>query len=157
MTQTYNRYQESRDRYQESRDIWKDCNDRQVFEHDLINRKTTWSLTGQTILFAAYGVTLRSDIVDKGNFFRDVVAISGLLIAVFTIVSVRYIIRSKYLSFIQYKEFYCKNHLLPEPLNEKEHQWGVDTRNTKWTLGLEVSLPLIFALAWLCLFIQSLL
>ena len=38
--------------------MWQDQNHRQEFEHDLLNRKTTWGLTGQTILFAAYGVTL---------------------------------------------------------------------------------------------------
>jgi len=58
------------DRYQRSRDVWHDYNDRQEFEHDVINRKTTWGLTGQTILFAAYGVTLRSDPSDKATAVR---------------------------------------------------------------------------------------
>ena len=39
------------------RSSWDDYNRKQEFEHDLINRKTTWSLTTQGILFAAYGVT----------------------------------------------------------------------------------------------------
>jgi len=33
------------ERYPERRDIWNDYNHRQEFEHDLINRKTTWWLT----------------------------------------------------------------------------------------------------------------
>jgi hypothetical protein len=47
----------SGERYEgEYRDIWDDHNHSQEFEHNLINRKTTWSLTAQTLLFAAYGV-----------------------------------------------------------------------------------------------------
>ena len=61
------------DLYKEFRDVWQDCNHRQEFEHDLINRKTTWSLTGQTILFAAYGVTLGSNLTNKSAEFRGVI------------------------------------------------------------------------------------
>ena len=75
MTQTDDQYNHANDRYKEARDVWEDSQHRQEFEHDLINRKTTWSLTGQTILFAAYGVTLRSDFADKANYFRNAVAL----------------------------------------------------------------------------------
>jgi hypothetical protein len=40
-------------KYQGMRDIWNDYNHRQEFEHELIDRKTTWLLTTQAILFAA--------------------------------------------------------------------------------------------------------
>jgi hypothetical protein len=36
---------------------WEDAQSRQEFEHELINRKTTWLLTSQGLLFTAYGVT----------------------------------------------------------------------------------------------------
>jgi len=88
MTQASNPYNRTDDHYKEARDVWADSARRQEFEHDLINRKTTWSLTGQTILFAAYGVSLRSDFVDKSNEFRNVVALSGLAVAVVTFAGV---------------------------------------------------------------------
>jgi hypothetical protein len=49
------------DRYQETRDVREDQDSRQKFEHELIDRKTTWGLACQSILFVAYGVTLRGD------------------------------------------------------------------------------------------------
>jgi hypothetical protein len=38
-------------------------------------------------------------------------------------------------------------------LDEKEHQWGVNTKNTWFTLTLDMGLPVIFAGAWLFLFL----
>jgi hypothetical protein len=147
---------QTQDKYQESRDVWKDCNDRQEFEHDLINRKTSWSLTSQSILFAAYGLTLSSNFVDKSNEFHKVVALAGFAIAVLTFIDVLALIRSKRLSWRQYRDFYSAHKLpLPGPLDEKEHQWGVNTRNTWFTLTLDILLPVIFAVAWLCLLIRS--
>ena len=80
--------------------MWKDQVSRQEFEHDLINRKTTWGLTCQSILFAAYGVTLTGDkttigIFAASNEFRRVVIFTGLLIAGVTLVAVLATINSK--------------------------------------------------------------
>jgi hypothetical protein len=146
-------------RYQESRDVWQDHNHRQEIEHDLINRKTTWGLTGQTILFAAYGVTLGtlgSGSSGKANHFREAVAVAGLLIAVTTFCGVLAIINSKRLSWKQYKEYYKKN-ALPVPLDKKPLQWGVNTPNTYLTLAPDALLPLIFGGAWLFLLFPHLL
>jgi hypothetical protein len=144
-------------RYQESRDVWQDHNHRQEIEHDLINRKTTWGLTGQTILFAAYGVTLGT--LGNGSFakasdFRKVVALAGLLIAAITFCGVLAIINSKRLSWKQYREYYKKN-ALPAPLGKKPLQWGVNTPNTYLTLAPDALLPLIFGGAWLCLLLHT--
>jgi hypothetical protein len=151
MTQTQNQYQESRD-------VWEDCNHRQELEHDLINRKTTWWLTGQTILFAAYGVTLGSNLVDKSIEFRKVVAYSGFAVAVVTLIGVLALITSKILAWRDYERFYSafpKELPLPRPMNERSHQWGVRTWNTPITLVPDVFLPLIFAVAWLFLLRRS--
>jgi hypothetical protein len=149
MTQT-----QTPERYKESRDVWLDSYDRQKFEHDLINRKTSWSLTGQSILFAAYGLTLSSDSVDKSNDFHRVVALAGFLIAVLTLIDVVALVHSKRMSWRQYRDFYRTHKLpLPKPLDEKEHQWGVNTKNTWFTLTLDMGLPVIFAGAWLFLFL----
>jgi hypothetical protein len=161
-------------RYKETRDVWDDFNHRQEFEHDLINRKTTWWLTGQTILFAAYGLTLKRDFVDKSNVFPKAVAITGLAVAIITFIGVLAVINSKYLSWRQYKAFYNakkpgststkqKNIStkpnsppeeldLPRPLNENSLQWGAKTWNTLLTLAPDALLPIIFALAWIFLY-----
>lgn len=146
--------------YQESRDVWQDQNKRQEFEHGLIDRKTTWGLTSQTILFAAYGVTLSGDKAPKdrdlvaiSNHFRTAVIFAGLLIATVTFVAVLAIINSKRLSWQQYGEFYDKNSSLQGPLVKKPLQWGVSTPNTIVSMTLEALLPLVFFGAWLYLLI----
>jgi hypothetical protein len=144
-------------RYQESRDVWQDQNRRQEFEHDLLNRKTTWGLTGQTILFAAYGVTLGTlgpSSADGASDFRVAVALAGLLIAVITFLGVVAIILSKYLSWRQYEKYYEKNPL-PGPLDKKSLQWGVNTKNTCLTLAPDALLPLIFVSVWAWLLLYS--
>jgi hypothetical protein len=58
--------------------------------------KTTWLLTSQTILFAAYGVTFQSTgTADDPSDFRTVVARAGLAIAVITLIGVAALINSK--------------------------------------------------------------
>lgn len=136
--------------------MWKDQVGRQEFEHDLINRKTTWGLTCQSILFAAYGVTLTGDKIPKdivaiSNEFRRVVIFAGLLIASVTLVAVLATINSKRMSWWQYRRFYDEHPLLQEPLVMKPLQWGVRTPNTIVTMIAEAFLPLIFLGAWLYL------
>ena len=170
MRKSYDRYQESRDRYQESRDrsrdryqesrdVWKDYNHSQAFEHDLINRKTSWWMTGQTILFAAYGLALRSDLADQNKEFRRVVALSGLALAVVTLIGVLALILSKIISWREYEKFYRHPSpiklRLPRPLNKRPHQWGVRTWNTPITLLPDVAFPIIFAVAWFTLLRRS--
>ncbi len=144
--------------YQESRDVWDDFNHRQEFEHELINRKTSWWLTSQTILFAAYGVTLSSNGADESiGEFRKVVAAAGLLVAAATLLGILGLIRSKRMSFRDYRAFYdplSPKSPLPGPLKGKELQWGVNTHTTWLTLVPDMVLPIIFAVAWLYLFIR---
>jgi hypothetical protein len=146
------------DWYRESRDVWNDSNHRQEVEHNLINRQATWSLTGQTILFAAYGLSLTSDSVDKGNELRNVIAFSGFAIAVVVLIGILALINSKRILWRDYECLYLdstKEVRLPRPANERKHQWGVRTCNTLVTLLPDVSLPLIFAGAWLYLLRRS--
>jgi hypothetical protein len=98
--------------YRKMRDIWSDFNQRQEFEHDLINRKASWLLTGETILFAAYGVSFRAQEGTEG--FRGAVAWSGLLIAAFTLLGVATLIISKVVSWWDYRGFY-KEERTPNP------------------------------------------
>jgi len=134
-------------RYAESRDIWSDYNARQEFEHELINRKTTWSLSAQVILFAAYGVALNG--AAEGETFRQVVASAGVAVAIVTLIGVVAVIRSKLISWQMYRDFYLDHEgHLPQPITEPALPWGVNTGNTLVTLLPDVALPLIFAFAW---------
>jgi len=60
------------------------------------------------------------------------------------------VIRSKYLSWQEYKKFYdeFKEYFLPQPLAGKALHWGVTT-NTWLSLMPDVLLPFIFFVAWL--------
>ena len=145
---------ETAEQYQEMRDIWGDYNDRQKFEHDLINRKTTWLLTTQTIIFAAYGITFQSKSAPEGpDQFRDVIAWSGLAIAVIVLFGVLFLIRSKARSWEQYATFFDRSDApsLPRPLHDQRLEWGVSTRNTTLTLLPDVFLPIVFIVGWLVL------
>jgi hypothetical protein len=154
------------DEYKMIRDIWSDYNDRQKFEHDLINRKTTWWLTTQTILFAAYGVSLNiefgkgaaagqpvsGNIVEPalGNIadFRSVVAFVGLAVASVTLIGVSAVIVSKLLSWQAYQAFYHDApEYLPKP-HKKPLPWGVQTLNTWVSLAPDLLMPVIFIVAW---------
>jgi hypothetical protein len=132
--------------YGEMRDTWHDYRDRQEFEHELINRKTTWLLTGETILFAAYGFSFG---VASGDAFRRVVASAGLSVAAITLLGIAFIIRSKRISWHDYKDFYAQRETPnpPSPLTNPL-QWGVRDGNTWWTLLPDLLLPVVFIAAW---------
>jgi len=143
--------------YQELRDIWSDYNDRQKIEHELINRKTTWLLTGESILFAAYGVSLRldggkspsPDLVNDANRFQSGVAWAGLSIAAAILLGVAAIIVSKVVSWRHYEAFYgTKSPDLPQPLAGGPLTWGVHNWNTGLTLVPDVAVPIVFIVAW---------
>lgn len=68
----------------EMRVMFDDHHARQEFEHQLIDRKTTWLLASQALLFAAYGVTYDASGADGTppvEDFRRWIARSGLAIA----------------------------------------------------------------------------
>jgi hypothetical protein len=108
------------------------------FEHELINRRLTWLLSSQSILFAAYGVALRtggpgtsaSEIVD---LFLRVTAITGTVIAILILIGV--------VAGILAKRTVWKD--------SKEKQFGVRTWITYLGLVPDVLLPIVFAVAWI--------
>jgi hypothetical protein len=137
--------------YEEMRDIWNDHNHRQKVEHELIDRKTTWLLTTQAILFAGYGVTFRNQSTSEGlDRFRTVVAWSGLLIAAVILIGVIALIRSKLVSWRAYRDFFGEEGPpdLPRPLDREPLRWGVQSGNTLLALLPDVLLPIIFIGAW---------
>ena len=139
------------DDYTAMRDVWTDFDARQVFEHGLINTKTTWMLTTQALLFAAYGVTFDTAGTDAEiAVFRYVVALSGLALGAVTLIGVLALIYSKFRSWRTYRAYYIRPKTLkpPEPLRDTRLEWGVYTPNTLVTLVPDVLIPVVFILAW---------
>jgi hypothetical protein len=132
---------------QDALQAWKDHTDRQVFEHQLIDRKTSWSLTTHSILFAAYGLTLSAKEPDAHQF-QSTVAWSGLAVAVVTLLGVGFVVLSKWRSFLLYETHFerMKSRLnLPgvQPL-----RWGAGPLNTLGSLLPDMCLPIVFVIAW---------
>lgn len=137
-------------KYRECRDVWNDYNHQQEFEHQLIDRKTTWWLTSQTILFAAYGVSFQAANARDAALFRAVVAGSGLAIGIVTFIGVAALVGSKIVSWMMYRNFYSRQGLvqLPQSHRDRELQWGVRTWNTPITLLPDLLAPIVFIAAW---------
>lgn len=141
---------------EKGRQIWRDYEDRQEFEHTLIDRKTTWMLTTESILFAAFGLSFQSD--QNVMAFRLVISSAAALFALTSWFGVARLVRSKEESWKIYEAYFIKHHdevPLPGPLCEKTLQWGVETKNTRLTLLPDKVLPWIFVLAWSFLLIWS--
>jgi hypothetical protein len=130
---------------------WEDSQSRQAFEHELINRKTTWLLTTQGLLFAAYGVTFGDSVgSDAMGEFRTVVAWTGTLLSLTSLLGVSALINSKHISWRDYQGYFDKR-----PAFVPRTAWpgdkvpfGVRTGNTWLALLPEVLYPLVFVGAW---------
>jgi hypothetical protein len=122
--------------YQLQRDALNDYKRTQEFLHRLIDRKTTWLLTTQGILFAAYGLTLResSSMQQVADEFRNVAAITGILLAALSLLGVAFLMVSKVMSFVKYRRFFDDKRASPDLLVDRRLQWGVLTWNTPLTL-----------------------
>jgi hypothetical protein len=139
----------SRDCPQDFRDVWNDYNHKQEFEHNLINRKTTWSLTTQGILFAAYGVTFSAKISQGLSDFRSAVAIAGLVVAILTFIGIAFLILSKWISHTGYRKYFGRGNCLPGPLKGKRLEWGSAGREvTLLTLVPDLGMPVVLIVAW---------
>jgi hypothetical protein len=137
----------------DSRKIWDDYNHKQEFEHELINRKTTWSLTTQGILFAAYGVTFTATASSALSDFRSAVAIAGLVVAILTFIGVAFLITAKRISYMRYRDYFAVHKdCLPEPKGKKgkeKLEWGsAGGPVTLFTLLPDLGMPAVLIAAW---------
>lgn len=110
--------------------------ERMKFEHELINRRVTWLLTSQSILFAAYGIALNAN----ASSFLGVVAFTGAMTAVFVLVG---ILASFAAKFCTWKDFQNSG-------NQKEPFW-VRTPITYLGFVPDFMLPILFAIVWVYL------
>ena len=115
--------------------------ERLKFEHELINRRVTWLLTSQTILFAAYGVALANP---GHGLFLTTVALTGGLIAILVLFGVVAAFAAKYCTWTDFKN----------SGNAAEQFW-VRTWITYIGFIPEFALPLVFAVAWMTLFCKG--
>ncbi|MDQ0078525.1 hypothetical protein [Arthrobacter oryzae] len=146
-----------------ARAVWDDYRKRQEFEHLLIDHKISWFLTTQTIMFAAYGLTVaQAEDAEGVSTFRIVVPCVGLILGILTCIGVIAVVNSKRLSFLGFKA-YCeaKKFQPPEPhvAMKVENaapnvEWGVKTGNTWLTLIPDIFTPFLFAGAWFVFLIR---
>jgi hypothetical protein len=107
----------------DDRAIWKDYIDGQEFEHALIDRKTTWWLSAQAILFTAYGLTFQAAVSPVN--FQHIIALVGVAVASLTWIGVAAVIFSKFFSWRLYRRFFCSDgHSPPHPLDQRPLQLG---------------------------------
>ena len=134
---------------QEGHETWMDYRKGQEFEHLLIDRKTSWFLAAQSLLFAAYGLSL-GQLPDPlvGNDFRRVTARLGLALSILAILGVLSLIGSKLLHWRQYESFFNEHRSLPPPYRGSGLPWGAVTWMTPITLLPDLGFPFVFLVAW---------
>jgi hypothetical protein len=114
-------------------------------EHELINRRLTWLLTSQTILFAALGFMLEKGVLSMQNkLFSIIVACLGLAISVFILIG---IIMGVIAKITVWNDYNSCNETKPKV------QLGVRTWITFGALIPDVCIPLAFVFAWIMFFL----
>lgn len=108
------------------------------FEHSLINRRITWLISSQTILFAAYGITLTAGPTAGAGNFPTVIAWSGTGMSILILIGILTGLAAKHAVWRDYQ----KDH-------DPGQQWGVRTGLTWAGLTPDVLFPVGFAAAWL--------
>ncbi len=107
------------------------------FEHQLINNRITWLLTSQSLLFTAYALATKEE--GKGDsFFLKTMASVGPMIAFLVAIT---IIASYLAKYKARKTYQNESGDMLEPL-------GVRTWVTNLGLVGEISLPVVFIIAW---------
>ena len=127
-----------------------DHNKRQEFEHQLIDRRLTWLLSSQAILYAAFGLTLTEKMssASAAGDFQDVVVFVGFCTSLLTCVSVTAAYFAKWGSWRKYRRYF--KDAVPEPENGRL-PWGVNTRVTLVAMLADIAMPVVLAGAWLTL------
>jgi len=141
------------------RQAWQDFRTHQEFEHLLIDRKTSWLLATQGLLFATYGITINAmhrggnapQAVEK---FATILPWVGLLISAITWFGVVAVISGKYRAWKDYRELLRTRPAFLPAASWKGNddmpglQWGVRSWRTWVSLGPDLLLPLVFVSIW---------
>jgi hypothetical protein len=131
----------------ESRDTMKrkEYSRRLEFEHELINRRVTWLLTSQSILFAAYGVVMQHSNQQGAAQLLKSMATIGPLICGSVLLGIVAAFLAKYRAWRRFKGD-----------GHEGEPFGVETWITYLGFAPEIALPYMFAIAWTILLDASL-
>lgn len=111
-----------------------------AFEHGLINRRLTWLLSSQSILFAALAIVLdKESISDRLTLFFNVIPLLGMLISSLIFIGVVMGVMAKVTTNIDYNR--GRQEAEKKPL-------GVRTWITSIALAPDILMPVVFVFAW---------
>jgi hypothetical protein len=130
------------------------------FEHELIDRKITWLLTSQTVLFAALGLSLGNPVLDLVRVMAGVGIASCAIIGVGLVGNVvaKWLVHRDYRDFLKTFEGSGTSftELWPRPWGVRGRKSRVEfgVRSTTTFLGIlaDLAIPLAFAVAWIYIF-----
>ena len=109
------------------------------FEHALINRRLTWLLTFQGILFAALAFVIEKEgVAPLQNEFSKFISVLGISIALAILIGVIMGIAAKIMTWQDSKNVSAKH-------------FGVRTWITFTAFIPDVFMPIAFAVAWYCI------
>jgi len=117
--------------------------ERARFEHQLLNTRVTWLLSSQTILFAAYGLSISE--YDKGTLFREVIPLVGIVLSGIILIGIVAAFLAKIIAWEDLKRIKGYEN---EPI-------GVRTWITCLGYIPDFFIPIVFALAWSYLLCHS--
>ena len=120
--------------------------ERQKFEHELIDRKLNWMLTSQTILFAALALIFGKDDGTDKPFLTIVVCSLGLATSALTATGVLFAVLGKRRNFRD--ELKKQKDNRPLEFEQNRVQWGVRTELTRIATLADCAMPVVFFLAW---------
>ena len=101
------------------------------FEHELINRRLTWLLSTQSLLFAAYGLAITPDNPEK--VFLEVTPIAGIAVSGMIFIGVLCGVFAKWHAW----------------QDSEQKEFGVRTWITVLAFLPDLMLPVVFAFAWM--------
>ena len=106
------------------------------FEHELINRRLTWLLTSQSILFAAIAFVLgKEKLTDEQLLFSKIISVLGMSIAFAILIGIIMGIAAKIITWQDSKKEGIKH-------------FGVRTWITCMAFIPDVFMPIAFGVAW---------
>lgn len=129
--------------------------EKQSFEHDLINRRLTWLLTSQSILFAALALAFgKNDAEYHMETFMFVLPLLGIVISAFTFWGVLMGVIAKHTNWKDELKAQQKPRVKVEQNGEKFEEdpidWGVRAWITRGAITTDLVIPLAFLGAWIC-------
>jgi hypothetical protein len=130
--------------------------ERQKFEHELIDRKLRWLLMSQTILFAALALVFSNGKTNDADkpFLTIFLSCLGLVTSALMTIGVLFAVLGKRRN---YKDELRKQES-NRPLEYKQNpiQWGVRTKLTDVATFSDYAMPIVFFLAWGVILIRQL-